>query len=533
MNCEEIRVLLAAYRRSEWTLEDQRATNKHLAGCADCRRWEASARHVGEQLRNLPTIMPPAGFKDRVFAAIREEEAAMAASVETMHPIISIASKQTSNVKQPVTRPVAIVRDGATQPAIATRERVGEVAIGTMRPPRVYFGRATAIATVAALLALMFVARMLPNLNVPIAPPSIVGCASNDICSVQVKSITNTNLTYTTVTSAVADGGEVVYAAKSSDGQEMLFSYNRDNKKTLQLTDLPIKANQQITVVALTTKLVVWQEGNPQDAHSDWKLYAKTLANGKTQPDAQQAAILLARNANYQFAIDSIPQTITNLWAVGTSIALVVNDESGQTSLIRTELNATGTSFTPTLLTIAAHDHTLTDPYIDGTTTYWVDVTLGTDGQPRHQVMSKTGQDAIIAVTPTTSDAQHPIANQQNVAWIASAPSSTPTSLVGGELERVLSIVASSGDVTKAQAITTTQPIIASSVLRGDGYFFWRDASGAYLYKPGYTGTKQISAIPAGALILGLSTNQLVWTVPAEHTDTNTGSTIYVLTLQS
>lgn len=58
---------------------------------------------VGEQIRQLPTIAPPADFRSRVFAAIREEERRVA-------PAVLRLSREATNPSLPVVRSRATLR---------------------------------------------------------------------------------------------------------------------------------------------------------------------------------------------------------------------------------------------------------------------------------------------------------------------------------------------------------------------------------------------------------------------------------------
>src|SRR5579859_4893247 len=97
LNCREARAQLAAYRRDDWAPEQMRALREHLATCASCRQVEARYRQVGESLRLLPTIMPDASFRDRVFAAIALER-------ERLGPAAIRASRATTEPSLPVVR---------------------------------------------------------------------------------------------------------------------------------------------------------------------------------------------------------------------------------------------------------------------------------------------------------------------------------------------------------------------------------------------------------------------------------------------
>ena len=95
--CARTRSLLATLRPDEWSAGDLDTLTGHLAGCASCRQYQAAFRLVGEQIRQLPSIAPPADFRSRVFAAIREEERRVA-------PAILRLSREATNPSLPVVR---------------------------------------------------------------------------------------------------------------------------------------------------------------------------------------------------------------------------------------------------------------------------------------------------------------------------------------------------------------------------------------------------------------------------------------------
>src|SRR5690242_12957524 len=75
MTCAQVRQLLGAYRRDDWSQDELAGLSQHLTTCVECRQIEASYRGVGESIRQLPSISPPPTFRASVFAAIRAEEA--------------------------------------------------------------------------------------------------------------------------------------------------------------------------------------------------------------------------------------------------------------------------------------------------------------------------------------------------------------------------------------------------------------------------------------------------------------------------
>ena len=81
MTCRRAHRLLAAYRRDDWAPRDRAALGQHLNSCSACRKIEFAYRSVGESVRQLPSITPPPGFREAVFAAIRADEQRMGPAV--------------------------------------------------------------------------------------------------------------------------------------------------------------------------------------------------------------------------------------------------------------------------------------------------------------------------------------------------------------------------------------------------------------------------------------------------------------------
>lgn len=517
MKCEDVHVLLAAYRRSEWTLEDQRAVSKHLAGCAECRRWEADARSVGEHLRELPTITPPASLRERVFAAIREEQVAANAAPAHENAVTVAATKKPAT---PIS--IGAARSATTSPVRAMRsvspstERVGEVAIGKMRAPRVLLGRNTAIATVAALFAIIFLIRALPVGTTLSTGPGPVTCVSG--CSSPPHTF-KADKNYPTVTSAVANGSQAVFVGKSTAGQEMLSVTDFSTKKTVSLLDAP--TSSLITVVALTPKMLVWTVGNPASAKSNWQIEALPLTNGTVPTTGDAQPVLLAAHSSYLQGDSSALLTVTHLWIHGQSTLLVVTTQHTSSELVRADLSSDGFLFTDTTIAQAASDHAIVDPYLDDTTMYWVDVTTAADGSSHHVIWQQSLQSGSMAAAITSSDvdAFGPVTDQQGVAWLQTLPNATPEYGVGDTTTPLLSVMAHQGTLDTSQAATGSDTgLTAQRISRADGYFFWMDATGAHLYRPDQP-KSDLGAIPTGATILGLSPNAITWITP---TDTST-----------
>ena len=534
MKCEDIRVLLAAYRRSEWTLDEQRAVSKHLAGCAECRRWEVAARGVGEHLRQLPTITPPASLRERVFAAIREEERASQSAAS--------ATPMPTTAKKTVTTPISIAaaRGAAANVLRPVRivppptERVGEVAIGQMHIPHVWLGRKTAIATVAALFALIFLAKLLPYTTTQI-PRIVTGNNSNPACLSQYCQQGNTSVltadpTYPQVQSVVADSTEAVYVGKSATGQEMLFVSDIATKKPVALLDTPV--NGQLTVVALTPKLLIWTIGTTDDSKSNWSIDALPLVKGKVQSDVTQIITLAARGTYLQDGNSPI-LAVNAFWVHQQSVLLTVTTQSLASELVRADLADNGIAFTETAIAQAASNHAFADPYLDDSAMYWVDASVGANATSQHVIWQESLQlgAAATPVTTATTNAAGPITAQQGIAWIQEVTTLAPTNSIVDATSPTLTIKSQQGSGGNAVQVGSI-PTTSTNISRGDGYYFWIDPTGkAYIYSPSQNAPENLAVIPGTATIVGLSASAIAWVVPAEHANSTVVNTITVLPL--
>jgi hypothetical protein len=76
MGCEQVRELAAELALDIAAGEERDAALRHLADCAECRRFVSELSSVGEELLLLaPTQEPPLGFESRVLDALTETPA--------------------------------------------------------------------------------------------------------------------------------------------------------------------------------------------------------------------------------------------------------------------------------------------------------------------------------------------------------------------------------------------------------------------------------------------------------------------------
>ncbi len=79
MTCEETRFALSALLDGETPAIPVETARRHLAGCADCRRWQARAEQLNRLVRVQPADQVP-DLTERVLAAVHAERAAASAA---------------------------------------------------------------------------------------------------------------------------------------------------------------------------------------------------------------------------------------------------------------------------------------------------------------------------------------------------------------------------------------------------------------------------------------------------------------------
>lgn len=470
MNCDEVRVLLAAYRRSEWSDEEQHTVNAHLVSCADCRRWESQARGVGEHLRQMPTIVPPPSLRANVFAIIRQEELARATqAAETAKPATPAAAPERLPVPP---RPVILTRPTnlparptsvtATPPA-----RIGELAIGKTRPPRILFGRATAIATIAAVFAVLFAAQLTPLFNVHVAsvgqPLGLAQALPKPASFTLVP-----DAAYTKISNPFADLNQIFFVGQTADGKWMLFSQDRTANNAKPLLTQP--TTSAISIYGLSDGLLLWQETNGDS----WAIKGIALNAGAAPTSLATPVILAMKGQSFG---NSTLAKITAYWLDGQSLLFTALDTHGATILVRAD--ATGGTAAATFITEALAGHYLSSPYLDGKNAYWVDRISASDGTAQGTLWSYTEAKGPYAVGVTGS-AFGPVASGDHLAWFAPDAATNPASASAeGSLTAALTGSIVTRDSASGQLKTLSDgPVLLTNVVRGAGYILWTDAGG-------------------------------------------------------
>lgn len=339
MTCRRAHRLLAAYRRDDWSPSDRAALGKHLSTCASCRRVEAAYRGVGESVRQLPSITPPPGFREAVFAAIRADEqrqgrtAASVTEADTSPELPVISSRQ---------RPISLTTI-RKQRAAWINPRVGLVA--------------AAAVVVLGLLSVQILQHS--GLGTLAASLGSAHTGSN-----QPRTSTLTVASYMpdthvrTISRALATANWLVYSAADSSGATTIYAENRQTKQIVSLAHG--SANAPVMLRAVTNDWAFWTAGSV----SDWTFYAGYLGVG----DTGATALLKSGTAAESLA------RVNGVWANGRQALLAVTTHAGVSKVLQYALPATNTNAQPaTVAQTAVQGHALTAPSADSSSIYWAE----------------------------------------------------------------------------------------------------------------------------------------------------------------
>lgn len=390
-----MRQLLAAYRRDDWTPSDLDALTQHLTTCAECRQLEASYRRVGENIRQLPSITPPADFRERVFAAIQADQRHIA-------PVVAQASRAITNPAIPVVRPAARV----------------------MRPSLVPFRPRVAFALTAAAVLLLCLISV--RIFAQGGPVSLGGNAA----SLPTVSPFGLNLSgahgftryspganYAAATGALATGTWLVFSTTDAAHGTMLFAVNRQTKQRTAL--LTAAQPGTMTIHALTDRWVIWGIGNGA-SDAPWSLHASRLPSTEGVADTTPLTLIDTTTRN-----GDTPTTLGGVSANGDIVLVAAAAASGSGILLRYDLS----NNTPAATVIArspAPGHLLTDPTIYNGSYYWADVWFdGATGL--HSAIWRSDDSGHKQQVLSDQEAFHPQAVQNTLVWVEIAPQTAMT----------------------------------------------------------------------------------------------------------
>ena len=343
MTCRRAHRLLAAYRRDDWAPRDRAALGHHLSACSACRKIEFAYRSVGESVRPLPSITPPPGFREAVFAAIRADEQRMGRTVAALteadtSPELPVISSE----RQPI--------------SLATAHKRRTVRIN----PRIALVAAAAVIMLGVLSI-----QVLPHSGLASLATSL-GAAHSGNGQTAKPSVARymPDSRVHAITRALATTKWLVYSASDTAGATTLYAEDRQTKAIAPLTHG--SADAPVMLRAATNDWVFWSAGSD----SSWTLYAGRPGGGA------DAAIALAKSDTPADA----PAALNGVWANAHMALVAVTTNAGVSEVLQFALPATN-SAPVTIAETAVQGHALADPSADDSTIVWAERWQDTTGQ--------------------------------------------------------------------------------------------------------------------------------------------------------
>lgn len=352
MTCRRAHRLLAAYRRDDWSPRDRAALGQHLNTCSACRRVEFSYRGVGESVRQLPSITPPPGFREAVFAAIRADEARMGRSV-------------TSLTEADTSPELPVITSSTRRPVSLTAARKRRAA--WMNP------RVALIAAAAVVVIGLLSIQALPHSGLGSLAASL-GAAHTDHPQTPKLAVARymPDAHARAITRALATSEWLIYSAADTTGATTIYTENRQTKIITPLTHG--SATAPVTLRAVTNGWAFWSAGN----EATWTLYASSLGAGAN------AAIPLVISDT---AADA-PAALNGVWADAHMALVAVTTRAGVSEVRQFALPTTNAA-PVTVAQTAVQGHALADPSADGSSIYWTE--KWTDASGQHSLIWSRG----------------------------------------------------------------------------------------------------------------------------------------------
>jgi hypothetical protein len=429
--------LLAAYRRDDWSPAELAALGQHLAGCADCRRAEAVFRQVGEGVRQLPSITPPASLRANVWAAIQADQTQRATSAElgaerNAERVATLDAERRATAS-PERAPAVVRHDAAlvalttgdTQPGLPALRRTDRARIVDGRGPLV-FGARTAIAVAAVLVLSLVAARLVPLMGrqasgaaaaiATALPFALPGGAVPRVDHYAV------NASSGRVTQAMASDAWLAYVTADASGHSMLFAEDRASHRAIAL--LPSAAAGAITLRAVSDRWVVWLAGDGV-ASSPWTLWAAALPADRRVGVAGQPVALLGASA----AASTAPGVLGGVSLSGDTVLAAASTPGGAATITRLDLSITGAAPVARVVARAqATGHLLTNPSLTAGYYYWAEVWYDTATGLHSRIWRADSAGRVREVT-TPRDAYAPHMADHSLVWVQ------PTSTIAADLQ--------------------------------------------------------------------------------------------------
>lgn len=488
LSCAQVRRQLAAYRRDDWATGDLAALTAHLSSCLDCRRLEATYRQAGEHLRQLPSITPPADFRDRVFAAIRADQ-------QRLDPSLARVSLAVTNPALPVVRPGAkIVRR------------------------QVRFQPKGALALAAALGLALLGAGILPHLGV--SSFSSAAASLGHLSTPSKPSVARypVDPRYGAPASAMATTAWLVYSAADASHGGVLFAEDRKTKRAIPL--LTQSASAPITVRGVTNTWAVWSVGTGASGAA-WSLLASRLPTS----GGAQAPITLMHSGTSPDALT----TLGGVWVNGNTALVAGATANGTGLMVRYDLSQ-GTPSATVIARGAELGHIFTDPSSDHGAYYWADVWYDSARGLHGSIWrgDGSGQSSALSSDDTSF---HPTASAGTLSWVEVDPDALANLTPGAQVaspdaeEQMLNQLAGAlyaRNLASGQQWQVSSRADVTSVQDNGAVVIWRSDSQTHAYDLQSRSASAVQSQVGNAAMVTANDTTVVWTQPGS-------SALYVL----
>ncbi len=483
MTCAQVRPLLGAYRRDDWTPAELDDLGRHLAECAACRHKEATYRQVGAGIRLLPSITPPTSLRAGVFAAIRAE------TPNHEH----FASKDT----QPRLSAVR-VRHSPRRPS--------------PRPSVIWTRGAVAVA--AILLISLLGARL-----VPVVVPTLSNLAEslsvglNGTVSAAPVEHYRVPSGSGQVTGALAADHWLAYVSRDSSGRSQVYVQQRGKQQVTALLSSPSAG--PLVLQAVTDSWVVWRDGSGA-ATTSWSLWAGSLS-GLSAALRGQPMLLLTSTST---AADT-PAVLGGVWVRDSEVLAAGATRAGDAIITRFDLAAGATPAPQVIARVTAPGHLFSDPSQNADHYYWADTWFDGAAALHSDIWQQGTSDQGQQMT-THGDAFAPRTTGSSLLWVQAggpAPSAavTTSALSIQPAQAAATVLAQLRGALQLQALGGSQPqqlaahAIASSLQVGGSLVLWSDGDAMYSYDLVHGGPSAVDAQIRGAAYAAVNGKALTW----------------------
>ncbi len=376
--------MLAAYRELKKGQMDTTALEVHLSSCAACRAFLTQSSLVGERLRSLPAIEPPADAHTKLMEALATEHARFIQSAPPSAqstPVPDFLAPYLKDHAQETTNNIAAfsTADTGPLPVIQAPHR---------RRNRPFLMSHFAIVGLAAAFLMIIMAGGLTSLVILAnrglqeqAPASFVQLSQITLANYTTKT------TYSHIASAVADRQNIYYTATNNTGTGWMLSV-LDNQTKVSTPLLSKESTSPLIVLSSSDNWLIWLQydlprkvvsENTHTHHNtshevrNWSLKATYVGTDQSTTLTSSTPITLSKGTfDPTTAPTWINTPILGTWLTKDTLLVTSIDAKGTSHLTHYELNAEKNPTTTELATVG-NGHILTSPTANSSDTsiYW------------------------------------------------------------------------------------------------------------------------------------------------------------------